>query len=199
MDEQTKDNAIAVPPPAFIGEERLSGDAKRADDWRVVLINSVNALLGRLIGKMPGGIGRRDPNPARAAFDVAEAEKARTPKLDKVREVLRVGRRIKLGATIDQARLSEPLLGALLTMPRPELGKLLVQDEIAVARWTAVQQGVASADPEKSYERVMRKPAPSQRLPREKGTGFDPEPEPVFEPAEFWSRVERPGYKPSLR
>ena len=96
------------PAPRILEEERLVGDAKKAQDWQKLLIALMNALTGWLVGHIPGGLGWRDPNPARAAFDARQDEIARTPELDRSGEVLRIARRIKLGASIDQAKLSGP-------------------------------------------------------------------------------------------
>ena len=172
MNDTREDAAPPIPPPAYLEEERLIGDAKRADDWKRILTSLINAMLGWLIGHIPGGLGWRDPNPARAAFDAKQDEIARTPELDTPKEVFRIGRRIKLGAEIDGAKLSEPVLGALLTMSKPNLTALLLDSPNAISRWTTVQQGCASPDPLKSYEQSPIS-APKQMLPRQRGTGFE--------------------------
>jgi hypothetical protein len=172
MNDTKDDAAQPLPPPKYLEEERLQGDAKKAQDWQKILISLINALVGWLIGHIPGGLGWRDPNPARAAFDAKVDEQARTPELDKPSEVFRVGRRIKMGATLNHAQLSEPVMGALLCMSKPDLTALLLECPNAIARWTAIQQGVASPESGNVVENLGRRPAPTN-LPRQRGTGFE--------------------------
>ena len=131
---------------AASGQEVKQADEKQRNLLAALIINIINGILALLgINKRLVGGSWKPPAPREVAKQAA-ADEAQKVELDKPREVLRIARRIQMGAEIDGARLSEPVMGALLTMPKPELGHLINRSTDNIARWTAVQQGVAAPD-----------------------------------------------------
>ena len=151
------------------GHEAKAADEKQRNLLAVLIINIINAILAllgipeRLIG------GSWKPPAPKEVARAAAADEAQKVAVDTPREVLRIARRIELGASIDGAKLSEPVLGALLTMSDEERGHLLNRNSDNIDRWIAVQQGFAAPDPFDN-PRIIHAPRRSDyQLRREQG------------------------------
>ena len=167
-----------------LGREMTASEIRAADEERVaalalrnagppeapgktnllaaMLSNLINALLAILgIPRRLRGGSWKPPAPRDMAKAAAHDEAVRQG-LDEPREILRVARRIHTGAEITSAKLSEPVMGALLTMPRHELATLIAGDMNIIAGWAASERGEAArvrlhaSPPEPDFEPVQR-------------------------------------------
>ena len=126
------------------GPEVRQADEKQRNLLAVMLINLVNAILAILgIPRRLVGGSWKLPAPKHIA-KAAAADEAIRQGLDEPREILRIARRIRLGAEVDGAKLSEPVMGALLTMSKPDLAGLIASDMNNLTSWAAAERGEAA-------------------------------------------------------
>ena len=152
-----EDEMAAIKAAKEAGPEVRAADEKQRNLLAVLLINLVNTILAILgIPKRIVGGSWKPPAPKNLA-KAAAADEATRQGLDEPREVLRVARRVRLGAEITNARLSEPVMGALLTASKQDLADLIGSDMNRIATWAAAERGEAARaekpEPVQTYNR----------------------------------------------